>query len=92
MTQYSDRDAVIVGAVRTPVGKGKPGGSLHHILPADLLAHSLRAACAAAAASAARLPQVQRYLRRRPATSRRAGICGCRLRTSHPHQDTACIR
>ncbi|WP_347220768.1 thiolase family protein [Mycolicibacterium poriferae] len=42
MTQYSDRDAVIVGAVRTPVGKGKPGGSLHHILPADLLAHSLR--------------------------------------------------
>ena len=42
MTEYSDRDAVIVGAVRTPVGKGKPGGSLHHILPADLLAHSLR--------------------------------------------------
>ena len=42
MTQYSDRDAVIVGAVRTPVGKGKPGGSLYDILPADLLAHSLR--------------------------------------------------
>ena len=42
MTQYSDRDAVIVGAVRTPVGKGKPGGALHDVLPADLLAHSLR--------------------------------------------------
>jgi acetyl-CoA acyltransferase len=42
MTEYSDRDAVIVGAVRTPVGKGKPGGALHGVLPADLLAHSLR--------------------------------------------------
>ena len=42
MTEYSDRDAVIVGAVRTPVGKGKPGGSLYDVLPADLLAHSLR--------------------------------------------------
>ncbi|MBS1693454.1 MAG: thiolase family protein [Actinobacteria bacterium] len=39
---YSDRDAVIVDAVRTPIGKGKPGGALHGILPADLLAHSLR--------------------------------------------------
>ncbi len=42
MTGFSDRDAVIVGAVRTPVGKGKPGGALHGVLPADLLAHSLR--------------------------------------------------
>ncbi|MGE2734343.1 thiolase family protein [Mycolicibacterium vaccae] len=42
MSDYSDRDAVIVGAVRTPVGKGKPGGGLHKVLPADLLAHSLR--------------------------------------------------
>jgi len=42
MTDFSDRDAVIVGAVRTPVGKGKAGGALHDILPADLLAHSLR--------------------------------------------------
>jgi acetyl-CoA acyltransferase len=42
MTGYSDRDAVIVGAVRTPVGKGKPNGALHDVLPADLLAHSLR--------------------------------------------------
>jgi acetyl-CoA acyltransferase len=42
MSQYSDRDAVIVGAVRTPVGKGKANGALHDVLPADLLAHSLR--------------------------------------------------
>ncbi len=40
MTQ--GRDAVIVGAVRTPIGKGKPSGALHNVLPADLLAHSLR--------------------------------------------------
>jgi acetyl-CoA acyltransferase len=42
MSGFSDRDAVIVGAVRTPVGKGKPNGALHGVLPADLLAHSLR--------------------------------------------------
>jgi acetyl-CoA acyltransferase len=42
MTSYSDRDAVIVGAVRTPVGKGKASGALHDVLPVDLLAHSLR--------------------------------------------------
>ncbi|TRW84740.1 acetyl-CoA C-acyltransferase [Mycolicibacterium sp. 018/SC-01/001] len=42
MAEYSDRDAVIVGAVRTPVGKGKATGALHDVLPADLLAHSLR--------------------------------------------------
>ncbi|NDJ89362.1 thiolase family protein [Mycolicibacter kumamotonensis] len=42
MTGYQGRDAVIVGAVRTPIGKGKPGGALHGVLPADLLAHSLR--------------------------------------------------
>ena len=41
--EYSDRDAVIVGAVRTPVGKGKANGALHDVLPVDLLAHSLRA-------------------------------------------------
>src|SRR5689334_24054046 len=39
---FQGRDAVIVGAIRTPVGKGKSGGALHGILPADLLAHSLR--------------------------------------------------
>src|SRR5690349_25117348 len=42
MSAYSDRDAVIVGAVRTPVGKGKANGALHGVLPVDLLAHSLR--------------------------------------------------
>ena len=36
------RDAVIVEAVRTPVGKGKPTGALHQVHPTDLLAHSLR--------------------------------------------------
>ncbi|WP_138735406.1 thiolase family protein [Modestobacter excelsi] len=36
------RDAVIVEAVRTPVGKGKPGGALSAVHPVDLLAHSLR--------------------------------------------------
>jgi acetyl-CoA acetyltransferase family protein len=39
---YQGREAVIVGAVRTPVGKGKASGALHGVLPADLLAHSLR--------------------------------------------------
>ncbi|MDT5399144.1 MAG: acetyl-CoA acyltransferase, partial [Mycobacterium sp.] len=42
MAGYSDRDAVIVGVVRTPVGKGKANGALHDVLPSDLLAHSLR--------------------------------------------------
>ena len=42
MSGYNDRDAVIVAAVRTPVGKGKANGGLHGILPVDLLAHSLR--------------------------------------------------
>ncbi|MFC8046732.1 thiolase family protein [Nocardia sp. NPDC057353] len=37
------RDAVIVEAVRTPIGKGKPTGALHGVHPVDLLAHSLRA-------------------------------------------------
>jgi acetyl-CoA acyltransferase len=36
------RDAVIVEAVRTPVGRGKPGGALSTVHPVDLLAHSLR--------------------------------------------------
>ncbi|NRQ37044.1 thiolase family protein [Nonomuraea sp. NN258] len=37
------RDAVIVQAVRTPIGKGKPGGALAGVHPVDLLAHALRA-------------------------------------------------
>ena len=41
MAGYVGRDAVIVGAVRTPIGKGKANGALHDVLPVDLLAHSL---------------------------------------------------
>ena len=41
MAGYAGRDAVIVEAVRTPIGKGKASGALHHVLPVDLLAHSL---------------------------------------------------
>ncbi|MFF2508156.1 thiolase family protein [Streptomyces sp. NPDC058067] len=37
------RDAVIVDAVRTAVGKGKPGGALSGIHPTDLSAHVLKA-------------------------------------------------
>ncbi|MFE4368310.1 thiolase family protein [Streptomyces sp. NPDC056835] len=36
-------EAVIVDAVRTPIGKGKPGGSLSGLHPVDLHAHALRA-------------------------------------------------
>ncbi|GAB4589810.1 thiolase family protein [Nocardia sp. IFM 10818] len=36
------RDAVIVEAVRTPIGKGKATGALHGVHPSDLFAHSLR--------------------------------------------------
>ncbi|GAA3232660.1 thiolase family protein [Actinocorallia longicatena] len=37
------RDAVIVEAVRTPVGKGRPDGALHGIHPVDLLGRTFRA-------------------------------------------------
>ncbi|MFB7615424.1 thiolase family protein [Kitasatospora sp. NPDC056181] len=37
------RDAVIVEAVRTPIGKGKPGGALSGVHPVELLAHTLQA-------------------------------------------------
>ncbi|MFF0814219.1 thiolase family protein [Rhodococcus sp. NPDC003318] len=36
------RDAVIVEAVRTPLGRGKAPGALHDVHPVDLMAHSLR--------------------------------------------------
>ncbi|MET8829397.1 thiolase family protein [Streptomyces sp. NPDC004610] len=36
------RDAVVVEAVRTPIGKGRPGGALAHLHPVELLAHTLR--------------------------------------------------
>jgi acetyl-CoA acyltransferase len=35
-------DAVIVEAVRTPIGKGKPSGALHAEHPVDLLARTLK--------------------------------------------------
>ncbi|MEV5551877.1 thiolase family protein [Streptomyces sp. NPDC052309] len=37
------RDAVIVDAVRTAVGKGKPGGALSGVHPVELSAHVLKA-------------------------------------------------
>jgi len=37
------RDAVIVEAVRTPLGRGRETGALHDVHPVDLMAHSLRA-------------------------------------------------
>ena len=38
------RDAVIVEAIRTPVGKGKPGGAYTDVHPVDLHAHAIRSA------------------------------------------------
>jgi acetyl-CoA acyltransferase len=35
-------EAVIVDAVRSPLGKGKPGGALHAVHPVDLHAHAIR--------------------------------------------------
>ncbi|MFI6323593.1 thiolase family protein [Nonomuraea sp. NPDC050556] len=37
------RDAVIVEAVRTPIGKGKPNGALHDVHPVEMLAGVIRA-------------------------------------------------
>ncbi|MFJ5040201.1 thiolase family protein [Streptomyces parvulus] len=37
------REAVVVEAVRTPMGRGRPNGSLAHVHPVQLLAHTLRA-------------------------------------------------
>ncbi|MFD4263021.1 thiolase family protein [Streptomyces sp. NPDC058534] len=37
------REAVVVEAVRTPMGKGRPNGALAHVHPVELLAHTLRA-------------------------------------------------
>ncbi len=42
MSISSTRDAVIVEAVRTPLGRGKATGALHDVHPVDLFAHSLR--------------------------------------------------
>ena len=38
------REAVIVEAVRTPLGRGKQGGALNGVHAVDLLAHALKAA------------------------------------------------
>ncbi|RDD90708.1 thiolase family protein [Streptomyces parvulus] len=37
------REAVVVEAVRTPMGRGRPNGALAHVHPVELLAHTLRA-------------------------------------------------
>ncbi|MGH9662760.1 MAG: thiolase family protein [Bryobacteraceae bacterium] len=37
------RDVYIVDAVRTPIGRGKPGGALHRFHPVELLARTLTA-------------------------------------------------
>jgi acetyl-CoA acyltransferase len=43
MGEHVMREAVVVDAVRTPIGRGKAGkGALNPIHPVDLLAHSLR--------------------------------------------------
>ncbi len=43
MVRATPNDAVIVEAVRTPIGRGKPGGALAGVHPVDLLAHTLQA-------------------------------------------------
>ncbi|WP_370410611.1 acetyl-CoA C-acyltransferase [Streptomyces fradiae] len=52
------RDAVIVEAVRTPIGKGKPGGSLADVHPVALLSHTLRALIDRAGIDPARVDDV----------------------------------
>jgi acetyl-CoA acyltransferase len=37
------REAVIVGAVRSPLGRGKQTGALHPVHAVDLAAHTLKA-------------------------------------------------
>src|ERR1044071_4486094 len=58
MAGYVGRDAVIVAAVRTPIGKGKAGGALHDVLPVDLLAHSLSELVARAGVDPAQIDDV----------------------------------
>ncbi len=53
------REAVIVDAVRTPVGRGKAGkGALHPVHPVDLLAHALRATVERTGVDPARIDDV----------------------------------
>src|SRR6202171_2670207 len=58
MAGYAGRDAVIVEAVRTPIGKGKASGALHDVLPVDLLAHSLKEVVARACIDPAQVDDV----------------------------------
>ena len=58
MAGYAGRDAVIVEAVRTPIGKGKASGALHDVLPVDLLAHSLTELVARAGIDPAQIDDV----------------------------------
>ncbi|WP_103354362.1 thiolase family protein [Amycolatopsis sp. CA-128772] len=51
-------DAVIVDAVRTPIGKGKPNGTLAGVHPVDLHAHALRALVERTALDPARIDDV----------------------------------
>ncbi|MBL1076333.1 thiolase family protein [Nocardia sp. 2] len=52
------RDAVIVAAVRSPIGRGKPGGALDGVHPVDLMAHSLRAVVERTGIDPARVDEV----------------------------------
>ncbi|WP_410670263.1 thiolase family protein [Amycolatopsis sp. cmx-4-68] len=51
-------DAVIVDAVRTPIGKGKPNGTLAGVHPVDLHAHALRSLVERTGADPARIDDV----------------------------------
>ncbi|WP_370963262.1 acetyl-CoA C-acyltransferase [Amycolatopsis sp. cg9] len=51
-------DAVIVDAVRTPIGKGKPNGTLAGVHPVDLHAHVLRSLVERTGADPARIDDV----------------------------------
>src|SRR5260370_36538139 len=42
-TMTTAREAWIIDGVRTPRGKGKPTGALHHVHPQELLAQTLGA-------------------------------------------------
>ena len=58
MDAMSTTTAVIVDAVRTPSGRGKPGGALSGIHPVDLAAHVLRAVLERNALTSAQIDDV----------------------------------
>jgi hypothetical protein len=55
-------EAVIVEAVRTPIGKGKPTGALADVHPVDSISRDVRPALGADLT--ARYPQLRRYATR----------------------------